>query len=199
MMNSCGVILSGGKSSRMGENKSLLPLNDKPVIEHIANELTLISDKVIVVTNEPSVYTFLDLPLVADRYFDKGPLAGLETALYHHQADVYFVTACDMPFINRRVYSYLQEHLNDYDAVIPIYENQLQPLAGIYRRSVLPVIQRHLDNDNRKVLSIVDDIRVNYIHEFGTIPAYVRTKHFFNMNNPAQYEQAKLSWKRNLC
>ncbi|WP_106497454.1 molybdenum cofactor guanylyltransferase [Lentibacillus sp. Marseille-P4043] len=190
-MKSCGVILSGGKSTRMGKNKSLLPLQNKPVIEHVAEELMKCSDEVVVVTNEPSAYKFLHVPLIEDRYVNKGPLAGLDTALYHQEADIFLIAACDMPFINQYVYAYLIDQLNQYDAVVPIFENQMHPLAGIYRKSVLPTIQHQLMNDNRKVRGILDHIQVNYVHHFATISAEILTKHFFNMNYPMQYDQAK--------
>ncbi|HLR66276.1 molybdenum cofactor guanylyltransferase [Virgibacillus alimentarius] len=189
-MEVCGVILSGGKSSRMGTNKSLLEINHKPVIKHILEELQHCSDNVMIVANEPSLYEFLGVKLCSDRYIDKGPLAGLETALYHIDANAYIIAACDMPFISKDIYHFLLNQLDHDDAVVPIYNNHMHPLSGIYTRRALPVIQAHLEKNNLKVKGFFDDIRVNYVSDFGTLPEELLQKHFFNMNSPAEYEKA---------
>ncbi|HLQ71428.1 MAG TPA: NTP transferase domain-containing protein, partial [Bacillota bacterium] len=78
-MYSCGVLLAGGKSSRMGKNKSLLNVNDnRPVIQVIYDEIKQINEDSIIVTNHPGEYDFLQATMVGDRYYDMGPLAGLE-------------------------------------------------------------------------------------------------------------------------
>lgn len=191
-MNTCGVVLSGGMSSRMGMNKSLLTLSGKPVIEHIVNALRNCTHSVSVITNDPLSYKFLDTNLYADRYPGKGPLAGIEAAIYHGDADIYLCAACDTPFISRKVYNYLLGALHDFDAVIPIYNDKIHPLSGIYTKKVLPKIQQQLDNDERKVRRLFEHINVNYIRTYGGISEDILAGHFFNMNYPDQYEKAKL-------
>src|SRR5699024_9685643 len=131
------------------------------------------------------------LPIYRDRYVGKGPLAGLETALFHVEADVFVVAACDMPFIHTSIYHCLLQQRADYDAVIPVYNGQIHPLAGIYKKEVLPVIKKMLDADERKVKSLSDHVHVKYVATFPGIPEEVLYKHFFNMNTPAQYEKQK--------
>src|SRR5690625_6759771 len=106
-MNTCGVILSGGKSSRMGTNKSLLTIDNQPVIQKISEELKQCNDEVIVVSNQLETYNFLGVKKIIDRLTDKGPWPGLETVLYHVNADVYMFVACDMHFISSEVYKFL--------------------------------------------------------------------------------------------
>ncbi|MBM7598404.1 molybdopterin-guanine dinucleotide biosynthesis protein A [Virgibacillus halotolerans] len=190
-METCGIILSGGNSTRMGTNKSLLTIRDKTVIEWISAELNACTDKVALIANEQEQYEFLHLETYADRYINKGPLAGLEAALYHIDADLFVIAACDMPFVNGQVYNYLLEQIEDFDAVVPVYNNRIHPLAGIYRKSVLPKIQQQIEKNNLKVRGFFEHIKVNYIREFIPIPTTILEKHFFNMNNPAQYEEAK--------
>lgn len=190
-MKTCGVILAGGKSSRMGTNKALLKINNKVVIEIIAEELHLVSDGIVVVTNEPDDYRFLNLPLISDRYPSKGPLAGIETALYHFEADQYIISACDMPFINHQIYHFLLDRLEDYDAVVPEYDHQLHPLSGVYRRNALSFIQKQIDQNDLKVKSFFEHLNVNFVRKFNGFDKNLLQKHFFNMNNPEQYNQAK--------
>lgn len=190
-MHISGIVLSGGKSSRMGTNKSLLLLHDKPVIMHIVEELQTISEEVYVITNDPQTYEFIGQPMLSDRYKNKGPLAGLETALYHVEADAYMIAACDMPFIDQQVYSYLLQQLDGYDAVVPIYDGQVHPLSGIYKKDVLRHIQHQLERNRLRVNSFFDYIHVKYVETYDDICEHVLHKHFFNMNHPDEYEQAK--------
>ncbi|WP_163969810.1 molybdenum cofactor guanylyltransferase [Oceanobacillus halotolerans] len=190
-MKRCGVILSGGKSSRMGKNKSLLELNGQTVIEHVMDTMEECSDTLVIITNEPSRYTHLSIPLQRDRFHYQGPLAGIESGMYYHEADVYFIAACDMPFVHKDVYDQLFNQLGRYEAVVPVYDGQIHPLSGIYKRSVLPVIQQLLNDDQRKVKKLLDAVQVHYVHDFSGIPQELVEKHFFNMNHPEQFEHAK--------
>lgn len=175
----------------MGQNKSMLLIQDQPVIKRISSELSSCCNELVVVTNEPSTYAFLNVPLIRDRYINKGPLAGLETAFHYVEADIFLVAACDMPFINCNVYNYLASNLMHYDAVVPVYDGAIHPLAGVYRKSVLGPIQNQLQRDERKVRKVFDHINVNYVSDYETISDKVLAQHFFNMNNPSQYMQAK--------
>lgn len=189
-MSICGVILSGGQSSRMGTNKALLDINHVPVIERIANELKKCTDEVVIISNEPEKYDFLNLKIYEDRYKHQGPLAGIESALYHVNADVFMIAACDMPFVTSHIYQLLLSQIDLYDAVVPVYDDQTHPLAGIYRRTVLPKIQEQLDQDIRKVKRFFKHINVHYVDHFESSEVITK-KHFFNMNHPEQYEEAK--------
>ncbi|WP_196493694.1 molybdenum cofactor guanylyltransferase [Ornithinibacillus caprae] len=190
-MNICSVVLSGGKSSRMGMNKSLLMLKDRMVIELIIEELWTISDQVVVITNNKPDYEFLQVPLIHDRYRDKGPLAGMEAALHHVDADRFIVSACDTPFIDARVYQFLLDQMEKHDAVVPVFNNRLHPLSGIYKRTILPHVEKLLENDRLSIRKLFDHIDVKMIDEFGNLSYDTLNKHFFNMNNPSDYETAK--------
>lgn len=191
-MHTCGVVLAGGKSSRMGTNKSLLYIDEnQPVIQRIFEALQKVNDETIVVTNHPEDFDFLQAAKVGDRYLDMGPLAGLETAMYHIDADSFMIAACDMPFIKPGVYSYLKQQLRSYDAVVPVFDGQVHPLAGIYKRKVLPGIQQRLQSHDLRVRSFFDDFNVLYADDFSAFSHAAIEKHFFNMNNPTEYETAK--------
>lgn len=184
------VILSGGKSSRMGTDKSFLKINDEPVIERIIDELKKITENLIIITNDKPAYEYLRIPLYGDRYSEKGPLAGIESALHHVKSEVYLFTACDMPFIQSDVYEKLLQYIDGYDAVVPVYNNRVHPLSAIYKRSVLPFVKQNLENDQLRVTSFFDQLQVKYVKSFSGISKTSLQKHFFNMNNPSQYEDA---------
>lgn len=190
-MKVCGVILSGGKSSRMGTNKSLLPIGEKRSVEHVADTLREVTDDMIIIANEENTYDFLGIEQYKDRYTDKGPLGGLEAALYYKEADAFIVSACDMPFVHPDIYRYLYSQLKDHEAVVPIFQGQMHPLSSVYRKSVHQKVETQIKQDNLRVRSFFDQIDVHYIEAFPSISASVLHKHFFNMNHPNEYEQAK--------
>ncbi|HLS35760.1 MAG TPA: molybdenum cofactor guanylyltransferase [Bacillota bacterium] len=190
-MDICAVVLCGGKSTRMGTNKALLPINDKPVIEHIIHKLRKLTDEIILITNDKEAYEYLQLPMYRDRFDDAGPLAGIESAMYHVHAEKYMFVACDMPFIQADVYKYLVQTIAHHDAVVPIFEGRVHPLASIYKRTALPIIQEKLLKDDLRVRSFYDEIDIKYVDKFPNVDKKTIEQHFFNMNNPEQYEQAK--------
>lgn len=190
-MNVCGVVLSGGKSTRMGEDKSLLPIQGKKAITHVVETLKKCSDDVIVIANDPETYDFLNLRIHSDRYVNKGPLAGLESALHYEVANIYMVAACDMPFISCDVYYHLAEQLDEFDAVIPVFEGREHPLSGVYKRSVLPYIQKNIEQNQLRMNSFYNDVKVKLVDTFPNINNHTLMRHFFNMNHPEEYKQAK--------
>lgn len=186
-----GVILAGGKSSRMGTNKALLSLHNKRVIEHIIQEMIKLTPDIMIISNEPTLYESYGFPIYQDRYMDKGPLAGLETALYHMKGDIAVVTPCDTPFIQQHVYGELLKNIKNYDAVVPKYNGYLHPLAGVYRQSVHPFIESCIQNNQLQVRSFFDTIHVLYQEDFSGIDDSVLEKHFFNMNTMEEFDEAK--------
>src|SRR6266496_3170841 len=94
-----GIILAGGKSSRMGTNKAFLRLGNKYVIEILADLMKNIFSKMILITNEPALYKFLKIDIYEDIYKNKGPLGGIHSGLVNSQTEKNFVLSCDIPFI----------------------------------------------------------------------------------------------------
>lgn len=186
-----GIVLAGGKSSRMGTNKALLSIHNKKVIEHIIEELQEITNDIIIIANEPEYYKAYNYPIYKDRYKQKGPLAGLETALYHMRGDVAVVSPCDTPFIHHSVYEELLENMNDFDAIVPTYEGQIHPLSGVYRKSVHASVEYCIQNDQLRMTSFFDDIHMHLKEDFSAIDPSIAKKHFFNMNTVEEFNQAK--------
>lgn len=186
-----GIVLAGGKSTRMGTNKALLSLHNKRVIEHIIEEIKKITPDIIIISNEPKLYESYGYPIYKDRYKDKGPLAGLESALYHMRGDVAVVSPCDTPFIQHAVYEELLNNMDHYDAVVPKYNGWLHPLSSVYRRSIHPFIETCIQNNQLQVRSFFDTIHVHYQEDLSMIESSLLDKHFFNMNTMEQFNEAK--------
>ena len=92
-------IQAGGASSRMGEDKALKTFLGRPLIQRVAEQLSPIADELIVTTNRPEEYAFLNLPLFPDLKPGRGALGGLYTAIASAKHPLVAVVACDMPFV----------------------------------------------------------------------------------------------------
>jgi molybdenum cofactor guanylyltransferase len=194
-IKACGVILAGGQSSRMGANKALLEFGGEPLIGRVARQFTTWFEQVVVVTNTPDQYTFLNLPMTSDRIPGLGPLGGLEAGLTASRFEHAFFAACDMPFLNEGLIRYLVAQAPGYDIVVPRIGDEYEPMHAIYARSCLPVITANLDERRLKLLRIFDAVRVRTVEtsEITTFGAPERL--FFNCNTPEDLEQAR-NWER---
>jgi molybdenum cofactor guanylyltransferase len=192
-MDACGIILSGGKSSRMGTNKALLKINQKPNIERVKEELEKLVTETVLVSNEPEAYQFLDVHTVSDVYPGQGPLAGIHAGLIASSKDANLVVACDMPFVSVELAGYLIDCIRDYDAVIPIINGKEQPLFAVYRKGISQEIEKCIKNNNLVVMHLLDQLNVRYIKEkeLQQHSSISLDKIFFNMNRPEEYEHAK--------
>src|SRR3972149_12156232 len=119
MTNSTTVIISGGKSSRMGTDKALLEIGGKTMIEQIIAQTAGLGGDQVVITNTPERYAFLTLPMFSDVLPDKGALGGLYTAIHSASRPYPLTLACDMPFVNQPLLKHMLSLAPDFDAVIP--------------------------------------------------------------------------------
>lgn len=191
-MEAGGIILSGGKSSRMGTNKSLLKINQKPNIARIKDELEMLVSETVLVSNDPETYQFLHVKTVSDVYPHQGPLAGIHAGLLASSFDVNLVVACDMPFISRELGRYLLTASENYDAVLPVIHGKHQPLFAVYHKGIHTEIETCILNQELTVRGLLNRLNVRYVTE-ADLPEHLQhqlDKYFFNMNRPEEYEAA---------
>jgi len=194
-IKACGVILAGGQSSRMGANKALLEFGGEPLIGRVAQQFTTWFEQVVVVTNTPDPYTFLNLPMTSDRIPGLGPLGGLEAGLTASRFEHAFFAACDMPFLNEGLIRYLVTQAPGYDIVVPRIGDEYEPMHAIYARSCLPVITANLNERRLKLLRIFDTVRVRTVETPEVTAFGAPERLFFNCNTPEDLEQAR-NWER---
>jgi len=148
------VVQAGGESRRMGRDKGLVDFLGEPLIQRVVKRLQTLADEVIVTTNKPENYRFLNLPLVPDVVPHRGALGGLYTALSAASHPFVAVIACDMPFVNPALVAYQFQEIesSDADIVVPRSEHGLEPLHAVYRRDVcMPYVREAIESDKWRV------------------------------------------------
>ncbi len=192
-MDAGAIILAGGKSSRMGQNKALLPINGLANIERIKKQLTTTFEEVILVTNDEAKYQFLNVPTVSDKVKNKGPLAGIQAGLMASSYDVNVFVACDMPFISVDLAQVLVEQSEGFDAVVPVINGEQHPLFAVYKKSVLAEVENCLRTNQLRIKNLLERLNVNYVTEEHLLIKEIDNiqQVFYNMNHPSEYEEAK--------
>jgi len=188
--NATGIILAGGKNTRMGENKAFLEINGERLIDKTMDIFKRIFADIVIVTNDPLSYIeFSDAVIVTDIYKEKGPLGGIYTGLFYSKNNYAFVCPCDMPFLNKDFVEYLLAQTEKYDVIVPKTAEGYQPLHAVYSRNCLPSIKRLLLMDKLKITGFYRDMRVLAISEERIRPFNVEGRLFLNLNTPGDMEK----------
>jgi molybdopterin-guanine dinucleotide biosynthesis protein A len=181
-----GIILAGGKSSRIGQEKAFLRIRGRPLIERTVAELSKVFPEIIIVSNDPTAYQELGASaVVPDIIKGVGPLGGIYTGLQKASNDYGFVVACDMPFLDSRVIRSQVEPLRsaEADAVVPRWDGYLEPLHAIYGKACIPAIKACIEKGARKVIAFYGDVRVRY---WDLHPSEEWRRYFRNVNTQAE-------------
>lgn len=188
MDNVTGVILAGGKSSRMGCNKALLDYQGEPLIASVYKKLSRIFTRVMVVTNSPADYDFLPCVKIPDIFPDKGSLAGIHAALQAATTERIFVVACDMPHLDEKLIRHLAG-IPAAAAVVPRSECGLEPLHAIYSKESLPAFTSALQADKKKILDLLDQVSAKIVPPDEVAAISAGFSSFDNLNTPEDYSR----------
>lgn len=193
-----GVILAGGKSSRMGVNKTFLKLGNQSIIERIVDLLKSIFSEVILITNTPEEFRFLQLPLYEDVYKWKGPLAGIHSGLLNSKTGQNFIISCDVPLISKEMIEYIIEYKSDKPIKFCEAAGYHQPLVGRYSKKILKEIEKFISNNEMSDKSFhcfLKSVDAEIIHPEKLL--FYKDELFFNLNRPEDYENLKLKFDQN--
>ena len=192
------VILVGGKSSRMGRPKALLPFDGEPLIVHVVRALKKMFAETVVVAAPDQELPSLPAVLVRDEVAYQGPVSGIYHGLKAATREVCFVTSCDAPFLNLQLISQLLAQISDCDVVVPYWQQRFQPLHAVYRTSVLPLLKDQLERGELRPIFLYDKVRTRKIPEQEIRRLDSEGLSLLNMNSPAEYDAALQLWnKRN--
>ncbi len=178
----------------MGENKALKLFLGRPLIQRVIERVAPAADEVLITTNDPDAYRFLQLPLFADLRPGRGPLGGLYTALVSARHPQVAVVACDMPFASGPLLvasaGLLQQ--DQADVVIAETPEGFEPMHAVYRREAcVPAIEAAMDADQWRVISWFPRVKVRKltVQERGRYDPDGLA--FWNVNTPAEFEWAE--------
>jgi molybdopterin-guanine dinucleotide biosynthesis protein A len=191
-MKITGVIQAGGQSRRMGGRpKALIELGGRRIIERVLAALAPAVDDVLVVTNTPELYAFLNLPMVGDVYPDRGSLGGIYSGLEAASGQAAFTVACDMPFLHPEIVKLVVERAGEGDVVIPRVETQLETMHAAYGKICLPHIAERLIAGQLKIVDFFERVRVVEIAEADVARFRDPQIAFMNVNTPDELEHAR--------
>jgi molybdopterin-guanine dinucleotide biosynthesis protein A len=185
------AILAGGRSSRMGTDKSFVRVLGRPLIEDIVAQTAEVGAETLIVTNRPDDYRYLGLPLFTDILPDKGALGGIYTALHSSTQPHTLCVACDMPFVVRPLLDFLIGLISEGDAIIPRLKGEAEPFRAVYARACLAPIRAALDAGQMRVISFFPAVRVRFVDEPELDRFDPQHLSFFNVNTPEDLEQAR--------
>jgi molybdopterin-guanine dinucleotide biosynthesis protein A len=185
--NIAGVILAGGTGSRFnGILKSKIVIGEKTIISRIINIICDLFGEIIIVTNTPDEFKeYYNYKIISDRFLNKGPLGGIHSAMLETSFEALFVVAGDMPLLRKDIIKKQIEYFNEnsFDVVIPRINQLTEPLHGIYKKSLLKVLEEYIKVENDySVQAFLKKIDVNYLQFEES--EYTR-RAFLNINSPS--------------
>jgi molybdopterin-guanine dinucleotide biosynthesis protein A len=156
MMNITGVIMAGGKSSRMGKDKGLLLFRGNPLVQYAIDLLKPFCSGLFISTANEA-YAQFGIPLVKDDIPDCGPMGGIYSALKASNTNYIFVLACDMPFVSSITIQTLLNEVANCECVIPNVNGKLEPLCAIYSKSMIPLLKEKLEKSELALYQLIAD------------------------------------------
>ena len=188
-----GVLLAGGKSRRMGEDKRYLVVGEQTLLERGLGVLRSIFQEVLVVIAQDSPPLGVDVKVVRDLVPDCGSLGGLYTGLMQATTPWIFVVACDMPFLDQAVIAQFTSRRATADIVMAKLAARLHPMHALYGKRCLPILEQMIQARHLKIQEMVSQssLRVRYVTEADLLTIDPSGRSFHNVNTPADLEAAR--------
>jgi molybdopterin-guanine dinucleotide biosynthesis protein A len=188
------IILAGGKSLRLGRNKSLATIGGKRLIQWVIDRLATISTEIIIATargEEIPCSSNVRPKTVADIYPGKGPLAGIYSGLVAASSRRAIVVSCDTPFVSVGLLEYMTQARPVSDIVVPRMKEKVEPLCAVYSKDCVGPIRELLDQNELKIIELYPMVTVRYIEEAEIDLFDPDHLSFFNINSQVDLEKAR--------
>lgn len=183
-----GAVMAGGKSSRLGVNKAFLKFHDRPAVELVLEKVSALVSPVIIITNSPAEFRYLNIPAASDILPGCGPLSGIHAALSLSPAEYVLVVSCDLPLLTPQILRSLLTAYPGYD--ITLYKHaQFEPLCAVYRRTCLPALEELIDHGEYRIIDLFPTLNVKVIRTD-------QNEAFQSINTPEDYERLREKYGR---
>lgn len=187
--NISGFVLTGGKSSRMGSDKGLMPFDRKPLVLHALETLDEVAGQVMISAND-AVYGQFSHLVVPDVVHDIGPIGGIYSCLRQSATEFNIFLPCDTPFVPSDLFVLLLQHIGDHPCAVPVHDgNKMEPLCAVYRKSCLETFAEFIEKGCYKVHDALARLGYAEVKIDETTPFYDNLM-FFNLNTLPDYHYA---------
>ena len=187
--NITGIVLAGGKSSRMGSDKGMIMLNGKKFIQHILKALSPNVDEIIIIANNTN-YDDLGYKVYIDLIKERGPLAGIYTGLTESKTEKNLIVSCDIPFITSDLIKHIIDNSDSAEITVPVFNGNIEPLCGVYSKSITDKIYSLLLKDELKMHNVLNYFTTNKIEILNGEKLYAKNL-LVNINTPAELAEYK--------
>ncbi|MEP3837647.1 MAG: molybdenum cofactor guanylyltransferase [Algibacter sp.] len=179
--NITGIILAGGKSSRMGTDKGFLILNNQPFVQYSIDALSPLVSEIIIVSDNPD-YDVFGLKRINDITKNAGPVAGICSGLEASSTDYNLILSCDIPLINTHILEILIDNIDANSEIIQVESNgKSMPLIALYKKDVAKTFNSFLKNDERRLRVVIKSCKSKNMvlekeNEFTTMNVNTQTE-----------------------
>ena len=188
-----GIILAGGKSSRMYKNKALLEIKGIKLIEYVYNALLPITDSVLISSNT-NEFDFLNAEIVKDIYKDIGPAGGIYSSLTKSKTEKNLIVSCDTPLLTTSFFSFMIERSQNFDVAIPRIGDFSEPIIGVYKKNVALNFKEAIENKIYSPHVILKTLKVNIV-SISQNSAFYHPLMFKSINTEANFREVVSEFK----
>lgn len=182
------VVLAGGQSSRMGQDKALMKLGEKNVIEYVINNLSQVFDEVYISGNHSNYFD--SKGIIKDVIAHKGPIGGIRSALEYCKDDI-FICSCDMPFFSSELIKNMLQRKEGNRINVAQYQQKVYPVVGIYPYRFLDAFTKSIEKEGLKMMHFLQQQNASYIEFSGDYE-----NQFLNINTPECFKNAEILIKQ---
>lgn len=184
-----GIILAGGKSSRMGRDKGWIELNNKPLINYAIEALKPYCDQILISSNSKE-YKSLGYHVYEDKIKNCGPLGGIYSSLLHSSTQRNMVLSCDMPLVSTELIKYVLDKCIEGKLSLPIHgANFMEPLCAVYPLEAIQHLEKFIKEGKLKLIDLVNSIPTEQIM-IDPSNYFYHPDLFLNINRPGDLERA---------
>ena len=189
-----GIVLAGGKSTRMGRPKANLPFGNELMLQRVVRTLGAVTDPIVVVGTTGQALPELppSILIAYDKIADRGPLQGLAAGFrtLENRCETAFACSCDVPLLKPSFVKRMIELLGEHDIAVPFVDDFHHPLAAVYHLKVVKEIESLLAADRRRPVFLFDSAHTRIVTQKELEPFDPQFDSLRNCNRPADYEQA---------
>jgi molybdopterin-guanine dinucleotide biosynthesis protein A len=180
-MQITGIILAGGKSTRMGTDKALIQIAGKTLLERVIEVCRPICSEIIISSNNPE-HDKSGYQIIPDEIHNCGPIGGIYSCLKKSETNWNFIVSVDTPFVTSDFIQFLAGQTENCDVVVPVHSGEKEPLIALYNKNCLREVQKQIEHREYKMHHLIAKLNARYVDTFewvGKTPLL-----FKNLNRP---------------